>query len=83
MRSSSLTLHWHIDGIECAESDVRDALPLSVVVEVTKSMMYTPKYEEQCPSCATRLSAFEEELLVGCPLCYVVFQKQILKAIQK
>lgn len=43
------------------------------------------KPEKVCPVCGTKLSAFLETSMLGCPKCYVAFEgelKQILREMQ-
>ncbi len=40
-------------------------------------------YEKYCPNCKTTLSSFYNTGMLGCPNCYIAFEKEIELALKK
>lgn len=45
--------------------------------DVVQGMTTIPKKLQECPVCGTKRGDIHKTSLVGCPLCYVVFEETV------
>jgi protein-arginine kinase activator protein McsA len=48
-----------------------------VYSDIIGGITTTPKKLSECPVCGTKRSEIHKTSLVGCPLCYVVFEETV------